>query len=168
VSTAICSSTNSRTARPSAPLLQLLAAGRDDLCLVGDPRQSIFGFAGVEPDSMARVRADFPGTVTVELNTNHRSTTRIVAAANELIDARLKANTDEPGPAVTVTNYQTETDEAHGIARMIRMLGQPWSQRAVLAGLNAALDTVEAACLVRGIPTQGHKTCSVDPRPVPC
>jgi DNA helicase-2/ATP-dependent DNA helicase PcrA len=141
------------TSVPQRRLLQVLAAGRADLCLAGDPRQSIFGFAGVEAETMARVGEDFPGAVTVVLNTNYRSTARIVAAANGLIEAQLTASAEEVGAEVTVTGYSTAAEEAMAVSGMIRRIGQPWGRQAVLARTNAVLDNLEAACLARGIPT---------------
>ena len=58
---ATCSSTRPRTStRSSTGCVDLLRAGRDDLFLVGDPAQAIYGFNGTDPDAARRRRAPLP------------------------------------------------------------------------------------------------------------
>lgn len=135
--------------------LQLLTGNdNSDLCVVGDPDQSIFGFSGVDPKIFARFPTDFPGGEVVTLTVNYRSSPAIVAAAAQVMGRDLR-----PSPLVehneppTVVAYETADDEAHGVAEYLRRLGAPWSQRAVLARNNAQLDVIEAACAEHGIPT---------------
>lgn len=65
-------------------LLDAWLSGRDDVTAVGDPRQSIYAFKGAQPDGMAAFADRFPGTRTVTLTRNYRSTPAIVTAANAL------------------------------------------------------------------------------------
>ena len=57
-----------------AALLDLWLGGRDEICVVGDPAQTIYSFAGANAGVPPRLPAKFPGTTTVELVRNYRST----------------------------------------------------------------------------------------------
>ena len=57
-------------------LLDLWLGGRDELCVVGDPAQTIYSFAGANADYLRDFPAKFPGTTSVELVRNYRSTPR--------------------------------------------------------------------------------------------
>ena len=55
-------------------LLDLWLGGRDELCVVGDPAQTIYSFAGANADYLRDFPEKFPGTTSVELVRNYRST----------------------------------------------------------------------------------------------
>ena len=63
-------------------LLDLWLGGRDDICVVGDPAQTIYSFAGARADYLREFPAKFPGTTSIELVRNYRSSPEVVAAAN--------------------------------------------------------------------------------------
>ena len=123
-----------------------------DLCVVGDPNQSIFGFSGVDADNFDRFADRFPTATAVRLIANHRSAPSIVEAARTVIESQQVALRDDIAGQVAVSSYPTDSDEARGVARKVRALGRPYGQRAVLARTNAILDAVEAAFIEAGIP----------------
>ena len=73
-------------------LLDLWLGGRDELCVVGDPAQTIYSFAGADAGYLTRFPAKYPGTTSIELVRNYRSTPQVVAAANTLL-----AGSEQPG-----------------------------------------------------------------------
>ena len=66
-------------------LLELVVGGRDDLYLVGDPAQAIYGFNGADPTLLADIAERLPGVEVIRLPTNHRSTPQIVAAGSHVL-----------------------------------------------------------------------------------
>ena len=71
--------------RQQYALLKLLAKPQNNLFMVGDDDQSIYGFRGADPAVMQRVAADFPSLETVVLDTNYRCERQIIACAERLI-----------------------------------------------------------------------------------
>ncbi len=65
-------------------LLESWAGERDDICVVGDPRQTIYSFTGATPTYLTGFTAEFPDATVVRLVRNYRSTPQVVALANQL------------------------------------------------------------------------------------
>ena len=68
-------------------LLDSWAGDRDDVCVVGDPRQTIYSFAGATSGFLTGFTAEFPDATVVQLVRNYRSTPQILALANQLTGA---------------------------------------------------------------------------------
>src|SRR3954470_20680324 len=58
---------------------------RDDLCVVGDDYQSIYGFTGATPDYLLGVASRFPHAAVIRLEENYRSTPEVLEVANRLV-----------------------------------------------------------------------------------
>lgn len=143
-------------------LLELWLGDRRDLCVVGDASQTIYSFAGADQRYLLEFERRYPDATVVRLETNYRSQAPILAAANalmrgrpgalELVPAR-EALTGEPP---TVTAYESETEEAAGIARGISQRiasGVPASDIAVLYRSHAQSAAVQQALAGEGIAT---------------
>ena len=141
-------------------LLDLWLGGRDELCVVGDPAQTIYSFAGARADYLREFPQKFPRTASVELVRNYRSTPQVVDRANQLLagtasqGVALRAQRPA-GPEVGFTSHPDEVAEAAAVADAIRRLGAagtPWSEMAVLFRINAQSEHHEEALAERGIP----------------
>ena len=159
-------------------LLDCWAAGRDDVCVVGDPRQTIYSFAGATARYLTGFSADYPEATVIRLVRNYRSTPQVVDLANQLtgmagrrsLAAQLRARpaaaaggtaalvAQRPaGPAAEFAEYADEQDEASAIAARVaglRDAGVPLSQVAVLVRTNAQTLAVEQAFAGLGLPCQ--------------
>ncbi len=109
-------------------LLKLLAPPPSgNLCIVGDPDQSIYAFRGAAREYMTRLEEDYPDLETVRLPTNYRSHEKILRVANALIAnnpdddrAVLASHDGETGVPVKVAVLSTEDDEAAFVAGTIK------------------------------------------------
>jgi DNA helicase-2/ATP-dependent DNA helicase PcrA len=141
-------------------LLDLWLGGRDELCVVGDPAQTIYSFAGANADFLRDFPAKFPGTTSIELVRNYRSTPQVVAAANTLLAGTQSQGVDlraqQPaGPEVTFESHPDEVAEAEAVAARILRLrdqGRDLGQVAVLFRINAQSESFEEALSARAIP----------------
>ena len=137
-----------------------LVANEGDPFVVGDDDQSIYRFRGASRASLDRFVRTFPTTSTVTLGKNHRSSRRIVSAANALIagnpdrlDKQLRA--DDAGPRVELWRCDDGQSEAGAIAEQASRLideGVPANSIAVLCRTNAIARPVAAALSARGVP----------------
>ena len=130
-----------------------------DLCVVGDPDQAIYGFAGADPRYLNDFDQHFPGGTTVRLTYNYRSTPQVVTTSRAVLPAsrsRLEVNTPKPdGPAPTITAYDDERAEARAVvaaARAARSGERPWRSMAVLYRTNAQSLAFEEECKRVGVP----------------
>jgi DNA helicase-2/ATP-dependent DNA helicase PcrA len=139
-------------------LVDLWLGPHQDICVVGDPAQTIHGFAGARSEYLLHFAADHCGTERVELTHNYRSTPQILAVANAVIHGHggvvLQAATP-PGPPVVWSEEPNDTTEAAGAAVWLAdrgAAGLPWSQMAVLYRSHAQAETVSRALEARAIP----------------
>lgn len=140
-------------------LLQAWRGDSSDLFVVGDPNQAIYGWNGADPGLLTEFARREPGSVVIELNDNYRSTPQVLTMATAALAGKstaLAAHKSD-GDVPTLRNYRNDLDEAAGIARRAkdaRMVGEPWSNQAVLVRTNAQLVPIEQALIDKGIPVR--------------
>ncbi len=141
--------------------LRLLAGERTPVFAVGDDDQSIYGWRGARIEHIQEFARDFPGTVTVRLEQNYRSTPAILDAANAVIAhnrGRLGKQLWAQGPrGETVRFYlaYNDLDEARYVVEQIEDWvagGGRRSDVGVLYRSNAQSRVLEEALVARGIP----------------
>jgi DNA helicase-2/ATP-dependent DNA helicase PcrA len=109
-------------------LLQLLAEKHQNLMAVGDPDQSIYSFRSADINNILDFERDFPGTRTVSLEQNYRSTNLILEAANTVISNNRERKPKElwselgDGEPVRVLEVEDEHAEARFVAAQIAQL----------------------------------------------
>lgn len=140
-----------------AALLDLWLGGRDSICVVGDPSQTIYSFAGADAGFLLDFPKKFPGTTSIELVRNYRSTPEIVTAANKLMQAtggvRLISQ-QQAGPQVQYVECTDEVAEADQVAEQIAALvqaGRSPGDMAVLLRINAQSEAYEEALAARNV-----------------
>ncbi|MFL6198754.1 MAG: UvrD-helicase domain-containing protein [Thermoanaerobaculia bacterium] len=112
-------------------LVRLLAPPGANLCAIGDPDQSIYGFRGADVRFFLRFREDWPEARVVHLTRSYRSTCTIVEAACQAIrpaslvpDRRLVAVQDRPAEPIVVQSAASERAEAELVVEALeRLLG---------------------------------------------
>lgn len=151
------------TNRVQYELIKLLVAPHGNIAAVGDADQNIYSWRGASLTHVLEFEKDFPGTTTVLLNENYRSTKTIIQAANDAIakniyrkDKELFTNNAD-GDLITVVGHGTELDEARFISDTARSLirdGYESDDIAVLYRANFQSRVLEEAFLGSGIPYQ--------------
>ncbi|HLZ37065.1 MAG TPA: ATP-dependent DNA helicase UvrD2 [Mycobacteriales bacterium] len=142
-------------------LLDAWLGERDDVCVVGDPNQTIYSFTGASPSYLLGFAERFPHATVLRLVRDYRSTPQVVALANRLIGpgrhvGALVAQRPD-GPAPTLTEYADEDAEAAAVAERCRVLlaeGVAASQIAVLFRTNGQSETYEQALAAADVPYQ--------------
>ncbi|REJ07612.1 ATP-dependent helicase [Microbacterium bovistercoris] len=143
-------------------LLELWLGDRHDICVVGDASQTIYSFAGAQQRYLLEFERRHPDATVVRLETNYRSQAPILAVANALMKGRPGALALVPARETftaeppTVTAFDTETDEAEGIAAAIASRIQAGSSPADIAVLyraHAQSAPLQQALAAQGIPT---------------
>jgi DNA helicase-2/ATP-dependent DNA helicase PcrA len=144
-------------------LLQLLAAEHGNVFAVGDPDQSVYGFRGADIRNILDFERDFPGSRSIALEQNYRSTNAILGAANAVIEnnrdrkpKRLFSDLGE-GEPVQVVEVEDEHAEARFVAAEIaRLVEEGWSaaELAVFYRTNAQSRVLEDVLVRQQIPYQ--------------
>ena len=143
-------------------ILRKLSASHQNLCVVGDDSQSIYGFRGAQIQNILNFRKDFPTARTFRLERNYRSTRTIVNAANTLIahnEGRIPKNCvsmGEEGEKIRLVRTFTEQEEAMQIASAIltrmRMEQCEYEDFAILYRTNSQSRALEEQLRRRNIP----------------
>ena len=142
-------------------LMCVLAGYHRNLFIVGDPDQTIYTWRGANVKYLLDFEQNFPGTRTIMMMDNYRSTPQILAAANALISRnshRLPKSllpTLPSGPAVVCHHGETSAAEADWIAARIQQLheeGVPYRDMTVLYRAHYVTRSIEEALLREKIP----------------
>ena len=138
---------------------------RRDICVVGDPAQTIYSFAGATPIFLNSFTQRFPEAEVIRLTTGYRSTPEITFAANSLLRAGTMGQElvafNSHGSKPMVTGYSDEAAEIKGVMGEITQLmsiGTAPQEIAILARTNAQLKGAEKAMLAANIPYQVRNT----------
>jgi DNA helicase II / ATP-dependent DNA helicase PcrA len=148
-------------------LLDAWTDGRDDVCVVGDPRQTIYSFTGATPAYLTGFTAAFPHATVVRLVRNYRSTPQVAALANRLTGpAPLGGGAPlvgqrAAGPEPEFAGHADEAAEAAAVAARAAELiasGVPPREMAVLVRVNVQTERFEQALAEAGVPFQVRGT----------
>jgi len=138
---------------------------RKDICVVGDPAQTIYSFAGATPVFLNSFTQRFPEAQVIRLTTGYRSTPEITFAANALLRSATMGQElvafNTHGSKPMVTGYSDESAEIKGVMAEINQLlsgGTQPQEIAILARTNAQLKGAEKAMLAQNIPYQVRNT----------
>jgi DNA helicase-2/ATP-dependent DNA helicase PcrA len=134
-------------------LLALWLGDRRDLCVVGDASQTIYSFTGARSEYLLDFPKHYEDATVVRLEQNYRSTSAIVATANQLMRGRqgaltLHAAAGETGPDPSVREYASDMAEARGVAQQVIELiesGTRPENIAVLYRVNVQAAAIETA-----------------------
>ena len=134
---------------------------RKDICVVGDPAQTIYSFAGATPSFLLNFTNRFPEAEVIRLTTGYRSTPEIIFTANAILRGNQLGSElspiNEHGARPELTEFKTDGQEAVGITNQITEListGIAPESIAVLARTNAQLNLFEKTFKEAGLPYQ--------------
>ena len=143
-------------------IIKRLAALNQNICVVGDDSQSIYGFRGADIQNILNFKRDYPNTRIFKLEQNYRSTQNIVNAANEVISHNKdrmpkKVWTDNvEGPKIELIRASSDMEEANEIANKIFecQMNEHVENRqfAILYRTNTQSRALEEAMVKRHIP----------------
>jgi DNA helicase II / ATP-dependent DNA helicase PcrA len=143
-----------------AALLDLWLGGRDEICVVGDPAQTIYSFAGARAAYLAEFVRTHPRATSIELVRNYRSTPQVIETANGLLKGSstgaVSLRAQQPaGEPVAWRELPDEVAEAEAVADDIVALqraGTPLREIAVLFRINAQSESFEESLASRSVP----------------
>jgi DNA helicase-2/ATP-dependent DNA helicase PcrA len=142
-------------------LINAWLGNRQEICVVGDPAQTIYSFAGATPTFLMNFSNRFPEAQIIRLTTGYRSTPEITFAANSILRSGSMGQeivaVSEHGVHPLVTEYKDESAEISGVVKEIGNLiseGVAPQDIAVLARTNAQLNAISQQCLVANVPFQ--------------
>lgn len=143
-------------------IVRHLVAKHNNLCVVGDPDQSIYSWRGANIKNILNFANDFTGAKVVRLEQNYRSRTNILEAANALIannTSRYEKNLwSDRGPGEKIKHFTADTErgEAEFVAERIRYHYEqhdiPLKQMAVFYRTNAQSRPLEDRLLAHHVP----------------
>ncbi|WP_169778039.1 UvrD-helicase domain-containing protein [Campylobacter curvus] len=142
-------------------LLRKLCLAHENICVVGDDDQSIYGWRGAKIENILNFKDQFKDTKIIRLEQNYRSTTPILKAANELIDhnrnrlGKKLLSVKGEGEGVNLLESLDESVEAGKIAKSIKELLEKGAQAkdiAILYRINALSRSLEDGLTKERIP----------------
>ena len=145
-------------------IVKALADKFENICVVGDDAQSIYGFRGANIENILSFQKDYPNSSVYRLEQNYRSTQNIVNAANSVISNNLNKlekkvwTENEIGEKIELSETPTDSEEGRFVASSIfeakHNLHLQNDQFAVLYRTNAQSRSIEDALRRKNIPFQ--------------
>lgn len=169
--------------RATAKLLQQICGAENPPWVVGDKRQSIFGFCGAAPDNVDEFANDFPGTIKFSLEINYRACEEIVETARQMASLMFaeensaqttgtpswRAHEDNPKavfrPAVITATANSNRAEYEAVADQVEdwiSKGIPLADIAVLSRRNVDVRDIVLALSEREIPAIASGVVTAD------
>ena len=139
-------------------LIKLLASAQRNVCVVGDPDQSIYSWRGADITNILNFKKDYPEAKKVLLEENYRSTQNILECANKIITknkGRVEKKlwtANDAGDKIVIAQLESEKDEAEFILNEIKNSKRKFRDFVVLYRTNAQSRIIEEALLRFGIP----------------
>ncbi|MBO74738.1 MAG: ATP-dependent DNA helicase [Flavobacteriales bacterium] len=143
-------------------IIKQLAALRENLCVVGDDAQSIYGFRGANIQNILNFKQDYPDFVLYKLEQNYRSTKRIVDAANSVIAnnkdqiEKIVWTANGEGERIAVHRCYSDNEEGRWAATQIfdlhNQYQQHWKDIAILYRTNAQSRSFEESLRKLNVP----------------
>lgn len=142
-------------------MAQRLAAGHQNICVVGDPDQSIYAWRGADIQNILSFERDYPNASVVCLEQNYRSTQTILSASNAVIKKNSGRRPKElwtdngHGERIVVHAHENDLEEAGYVARKIYQAvqqGKRYQDIAIFYRVNAQSRVFEEAMRRAGIP----------------
>jgi DNA helicase-2/ATP-dependent DNA helicase PcrA len=150
------------TNRVQYRLVSQLAGEHRNLCVVGDPNQSIYAWRGADVRNILDFEGDYPDAAVVRLGRNYRSTRAILDGASGVVENNVARKEielvaeREGGEPIGVHSAQTDRDEAQWVVRRIlhahRSEGRPLGSFAIFYRTNAQSRLFEEALLESNVP----------------
>ena len=144
-------------------IAKALVSAHNNICVTGDPDQSIYRWRGADIRNILAFENDWPDAATIKLEENFRSTANILQVADNLISANQKRKqkklipTKPPGKDIVISVFEDELEEAQGLARQVKELtdeGASLRDIAVFYRVNAMSRVLEEAFIRNKIPYQ--------------
>ncbi|MFM8193099.1 MAG: ATP-dependent helicase [Actinomycetota bacterium] len=142
-------------------LLDLWLGKRDDICVVGDPAQTIYSFAGATPAFLLNFTNKYPDAEVIRLTSGYRSTPEIINTANAILRSASLGHELDPindhGDSPTTQSFISDKEEALALVESIKVdieSGYSSNEIAILTRTNAQLETFETALNTAGIENQ--------------
>jgi DNA helicase-2/ATP-dependent DNA helicase PcrA len=151
------------TNRAQYVLAHALAMKYRNICVVGDPDQSIYAWRGADIQNILDFEKDYPDAKVVRLEQNYRSTKTILAIASKLISYNTQRKekglwtNNDTGEKATFYICRTEEDEANTIIEELKKehkQGRPWSEMAIFYRMNSLSRVLEEKLVSGRIPYQ--------------
>lgn len=142
-------------------MITMLAKKYRNLCVIGDPDQSIYGFRGADIRNILEFEKEYKDAVRIKLERNYRSTQPILDAADGVISANPNRpekkmwteNTD--GGKVVIHEVRDERREAEEAVNAIKKMqadGVPFREQVILYRTHAQSRLFEEACMRAAVP----------------
>ena len=145
-------------------IAHMLAMSHKNICVTGDPDQSIYGWRGANLSNIMEFEQFFPNAKVVLLEQNYRSTKIILKAASALISNNIaRKNKDlwtenEMGPKILALVCADEHEEARELVKRLKEFHDQqnigWEKMAVMYRINAMTRVLEDALMKSGVPYQ--------------